>query len=434
MHKYLINELHKIKESVDKLEDYFSGFNHKDESNGTLEITYDKKTGEYIIKEQQSNNPYDNLRSDIAKIKKDIPNKKANALTNRGDIKMKLKEGSISKRKDGRWHARYYNNGKRMHIYAKTKKEAIAKLNKAISKRNRENKNKIILNTTTLNNWIEQYMKLYKSNMKTATSKDYQFNLVDKVSGHLIGKKQVSDITPMMLDKFLYSIKAESSRARTFQFLKAAFKKLVQNKVIKENPFDFVDPIRKPKTGEKKTPTREELNEFFKYLETKNYNLFLFAKFISITGMRKGEALALKWSDINSRININTAFSTASGKIETPKTVNSVRTIPLFTEAKEILSNIDHTEDIIFNQISKWQCSRMFSNYAINFGLNGLTLHVLRHYFATQCLQAGIAEKVTSAWLGHSNSLITKDIYQHINIDFEQEQLEILARYKGIKK
>jgi len=63
-----------------------------------------------------------------------------------------------------------------------------------------------------------------------------------------------------------------------------------------------------------------------------------------------------------------------------------------------------------------------------------LNTHGLRHYFATQCLNAGIAEKVTTAWLGHHDSKVSKDIYQHIKSDFETEQVDKLAKYRQSKK
>ncbi len=66
--------------------------------------------------------------------------------------------------------------------------------------------------------------------------------------------------------------------------------------------------------------------------------------------------------------------------------------------------------------------------------LTKLTLHSLRHYFATQCLNAGIAEKVTTAWLGHHDSKVAKEIYQHIKSDFEDEQIKKLAKYRQVKK
>lgn len=203
--------------------------------------------------------------------------------------------------------------------------------------------------------------------------------------------------------------------------------------VIKENPFDYTDPIKKPRVKEKDIPTSSELNLFFEYLKQFDRNLYLFAKFISVTGIRGGEALALEWADINDKISINKSFNTSSGKISSPKSYASIRMIPLFPEAESVLNEMPRTNQRIFGSISRWQSARRFSKAATKYGLKKLTIHVLRHFFATECLNAGISEKITTAWLGHHDSKISKDIYQHIKPDFEIEQFEKLTKYRASK-
>ncbi|XMB72833.1 site-specific integrase [Mycoplasmatota bacterium WC30] len=124
----------------------------------------------------------------------------------------------------------------------------------------------------------------------------------------------------MELDDFLLSIKAPTSRFRTFILLKGCFRKLKQNKIIKDNPFDYIESIKKPKVEEKYVPTSDVLNIFFIYLDRIDHDTYVFAKFISLTGLRKGEALALQWGDISNKININKSFNTVTGDFSTPKT------------------------------------------------------------------------------------------------------------------
>ena len=106
----------------------------------------------------------------------------------------------------------------------------------------------------------------------------------------------------------------------------------------------------------------------------------------------------------------------------------------MFDEVKEVLNSIEQVDKRVFGFISRWQSARRFSELATEYGLTKLTLHSLRHYFATQCLNAGIAEKVTTAWLGHHDSKVAKEIYQHIKSDFEDEQIKKLAKYRQVKK
>ena len=425
MHKYLLGELRKIKESIDQLETYFNGsslLSDPSEKN-TLEVYYDNINNCYSVGQTDS---YENSERKTQN--------RNDVFEEKGDIIMKLKEGSISKRKDGRWQGRYYVNGVRKCLYASTKKEIILKINEAIVERNRNEKEGLVSNKITLNKWITEWMKIYKDELAAASYKDYKVYLIGKVKNSPIGKKQVRHINSMDLERFFLSIQAPTGRHRTYLLMKGCFNKLAQTKIIKDNPFDYIDAIKKPKAKEKDIPTNIELNKFFEYLKAKDYNLYQFAKFISVSGLRKGEALALEWRDITDKISITKSFNTIMGKVSTPKTRASIRTIPLFEEAQDILNELDKTSSRVFAKVSLWSSARSFSTHATNFGLENVSLHILRHYFATQCLNAGIAKMVTSAWLGHEDSKVTEGIYQHIKTDFENEQTEKLAKYRASRK
>ncbi|MBI9008437.1 MAG: site-specific integrase [Tenericutes bacterium] len=424
MHKYLLGELKKIKESINELETYFNGYNllSNPSEKKTFEVYYDNINKCYSVGQTESY-----IESETK-----TPNRN-DVFEEKGDIIMKLKEGSISKRKDGRWQGRYYDNGLRKCLYASTKKEIVLKINKAIVERNLNKKERLISNKITLNKWIVEWMKIYKDELAAASYKDYKVYLIGKVKNSPIGNKQVRHINSMDLERFFLSIQAPTGRHRTYLLMKGCFNKLAQTKIIKENPFDYIDTIKKPKAKEKVIPTSIELNKFFEYLKEKDYNLYQFAKFISVSGLRKGEALALEWQDITDKIAITKSFNTIMGKVSTPKTRASIRTIPLFKEAQDILNELDKTSSRVFAKVSLWRSARNFSTHATNFGLENVSLHILRHYFATQCLNAGIAKMVTSSWLGHEDSKVTENIYQHIKTDFEDEQIKKLAKYRASK-
>ena len=62
-----------------------------------------------------------------------------------------------------------------------------------------------------------------------------------------------------------------------------------------------------------------------------------------------------------------------------------------------------------------------------------LSAHGLRHYFATQCFEAGVEQKVVQKWMGHSKYSMTIDLYTHVNGNFEKEQATKMAK-RGAKK
>ena len=430
--KRILRIISQIKEEIDMVESYIEG-KHKaaiilGENTDEAAFNFDVEENCYIIDEYTDP---DMIIDKILKMKMGAP--KLSEERKEEENLPKLKEGSISKRKDGRWQGRYYDNGVRKCIYARTQKDIIELLNRAIYDRNRRDSDMIVSKAITLNKWIQEFMALYKNEITEASKKDYESHLVRKVKNHSLGSKKVARITPMDLDRFFLSIQAPTARHRTYILLRGCFTKLYQTKIIKENPFDFINTIKKPRVDEKDIPTSMELENFFNWLKKKNHGIYLFAKFISLTGLRGGEALALEWSDITDKISITKSFNTSTGKISKPKTYASIRTIPLFDEAKEVLQEIERVDNRVFGFISKWKSTKKFSKLASEYGLKSLTMHGLRHYFATQCLEAGIAEKVTTAWLGHHDSKVAKDIYQHIKSDFENNEVKKLAKYRQNK-
>jgi len=426
--KYLKKKIEQAQEIIKELEAYFEGDSVLKNNSKNKRIYFDKKDNSYIlpsgVNEDEIFNYLENSKND----------KIYDGLVSGTEVLElpKLKEGNIRKRKDGRWESRYYYEGTQHSVYARTQKECISKLKQALKDRDQAEKSKIVSNNITLNKWVEIWLDLYKSEKKFSTLKDYQLNLVNKLNKHPLGKKQVSKIVAIDIEKFLLSIKSPASRARTYRQLKSCFHSLTKKRIIKYDPFDVIEPISEPKTNGY-SPTTKELNYFLKRLKDSYFEIYLFSYFISLTGLRKGEALALTWEDLKeNKIRINKAYERHAKKIQSTKTKTSNRIIPLFPEVKKLLMKIKEYSDgnLVFSFIYNDAVSSRFNIYTKRFGLPNLTLHSLRHYFATQCLEAGIERKVVQKWLGHSNYRTTSDIYSHINTEYEDDQAKILSMFR----
>jgi len=352
-----------------------------------------------------------------------------------------LIEGSISKRKDGRWMGRYINSDKnRKSIYAKTKKEIIIKLNKAVKERDKKIRQGIATSRTRLNDWIEIWLEKHKKDdLKTSSIIDYESNLVTKVKKHNIGQKEISNITPQDLDNFFKSIEAPAAKARTYRQLKTCMTAAYKYKIIVDNPFDIAKSISEP-NSKKPFPPRKDFDKLFEYLKENNPAMYLFAKFIASTGLRKGEALALTWDDIiyptseneYGKIKINKAYELKADKIQTPKTKSSIRVIPLFPDARYILDLIPVDNKLIFANISEKAVTKRLRIYNKKLGTE-ITLHTLRHYFATNCYYSGVKKKTIQNWLGHTKSDFTINTYVSINDQYEKEEIKKIANLSDIK-
>lgn len=346
----------------------------------------------------------------------------------------KVKEGSIYQRKDGRWQGKYYDDGKRKTIYAKSKLEIIEKLNKTISERDKYRLDTLATNKPSLNKWIDIWFnKFKKPKLKKSTIDDYESNVINKVKRHSIGKKQIGKITPMDLELFLQSIEAASVKARTYRQLKTIFKAAFNYKIISDNPMSRIDRISEPKS-KKQFPEAEDFDKLLAYTKEQNYDMYLFIKFLSLSGLRKGEALALTWDDIkNNRIHVNKAYETHAKKIQSPKNANSIRQVPILPEAQKILDELDKNSKYIFSNIYKDAVSKRLRIYNKRLGTN-ITLHTFRHYYTTLCTEAGINLKTINTWTGRTSTKVTLGTYTHMNPDFENSEYNKMAKYSASKE
>ena len=169
------------------------------------------------------------------------------------------------------------------------------------------------------------------------------------------------------------------------------------------------------------------------------------------TGLRIGEICALTWDDIDTDMGIITIRKTIEriyiidGErkhtkliINTPKTKNSMREIPMTKELTKILKPLKKVVNgsfyVLTNEESPTE-PRTYRNYyqklMRSLGVPPLKFHGLRHSFATRCIESNCDYKTVSVLLGHSNISTTLDLYVHPNM--EQKKKCIDKMFKGLK-
>ena len=213
--------------------------------------------------------------------------------------------------------------------------------------------------------------------------------------------------------------------------------------------------IKYPTTS---TNKEQEVLSVANHRKILNYiqNHFTFARlgiYISLsTGLRIGEICALKWSDIN----VTDGTITVSRTIEriyiiegekkhtelvinTPKTKNSCREIPMSKELLAIikpLKKVVNEDFYVLTNDERPTEPRTYRNYynglMAKLGIPKLKYHGLRHSFATRCIEAGCDYKTVSVLLGHSNISTTLNLYVHPNM--EQKKRCITKMFKSLGK
>lgn len=376
-------------------------------------------------------------------------------------------EGSIyyDKSRD-RWIAQYIcgvrADGKviRKSASAKTKSEIIKKLNEVMYKAN--NLSYTEANNITLDELIsiaieEKFQANVISEVSYARLKCSQ----NKIKNSNIGKIPIQKLTSYDIQIFLNGITnlSNSSINKIYEMLKSACNRAIKKKIILENPMDeVIKPNSKVQTKDIRALTMEEQSKFTEYLkmisvsEEKYKVCFLLEMYM---GLRVGEALALQKQDIdlkNGYIKINktlTKDKDANIKLnDSPKTFAGRRRIPIpdiiKKELKEQVEKSNNNKDnLLFlcdndlvrpnslNSVIK----RIFKSQ-LGLDNTGITTHVLRHTYATRCIEAGMSAVVLQRLMGHTDIKITLNTYTSVFNDYKESELNKVAKYlnKNLKK
>lgn len=212
----------------------------------------------------------------------------------------------------------------------------------------------------------------------------------------------------------------EWTNAKTI--LKGMFTYAIRRKYIKENPLDAVQILVKfkqvvKKTGKSETYNTEELkllNQYLdeKFLETQDLS-FMAVKLNFLMGLRVGELVAIKWTDICDenqlhivREEIRDQENGALEVVEHTKT-NTDRFVVLVPKALNILSKIKHDGEYIFmrngERITSRQINYVLEKYAERNGVRTKSSHKMRKTYASKLNANGVPLDCIREQLGHSN-------------------------------
>jgi integrase len=358
----------------------------------------------------------------------------------------KTGEGTLFQRTDGRWQASFIpENGKRLYFYGKTASEALEKMRKA-----KEEERKGILATGPkqklgdyLTSWLET---VQRPTIKKNTYVQYRM----MINRHIIpalGQTHLQKLTAPQVQSF-YSQKLQDGLSPgtvgvIHAVLHCALENAVKWNLVTRNVSSLVSP---PKRSGYEVHTLSPGEAIHLIEAAKETNLEAIIIMAVTTGIRRGELMALRWSDIDlerGMLHIRRTMYRLSGfgfVENTPKTRTSKRRIILPAVVVEALK--EHQQRQIQAQKkagSKWiDKGLVFPNTHGNFirpdhmlrkfhqlldsaKLPYMRFHDLRHSAATILLIKGVHPKVVQDLLGHSTIAMTMDTYSHLLPSMQQD-------------
>lgn len=298
----------------------------------------------------------------------------------------------------------------------------------------------------TLDQWVrESWLPMIESRIKPSTFDSYRQNMEVHVLPEL-GARALQQLTAPMLNALYGRLMARGGdrgplSAKTVNYIHTIVHKAladaVDADVVMSNVAERAKPPRPNRTARREIQCwePEELARFLDHV--RGTRLEAGWRLAAMTGMRRGEVLGLRWSDVDldrARISVRHAVVTVAYAVleSTPKT-HQARVIDLDPDTVEQLrahhrrQQIEREEwgsdyrdnDLVIAKengepLHPQSFSQAFGRLVRNAGLRQIRLHDLRHTHATLAVKAGVPVKVISERLGHESPAFTLKQYAHV--------------------
>ena len=349
-------------------------------------------------------------------------------------------------RKDGRYVATYTDEKGKHYLYDRDPERLYEKIMGVVNAAEKA--------PPTFREIAEDWERKHREEITARTWNNYLPHYNEILSRH--GDKNIQDVTAQDIINHLTAAKAKGYSATVVNLIRSVYRMIFDHAIVHDlSQFNPVTSVRLPKglkRGKRVAPTDEQMKVIFSSVDAP---FGLFPVLLLCTGLRKSEALALNWSDVDFErrtISITKSLDYTNGanpKLKPPKTDAGVRVVPM----------IDILYDLLIEARSKSKTDLLFPSpqrrgkgggimtlrgyegawlrycQATGF-MDGdkptITAHNLRHGTATLMFELGVDELTAQKILGHSRIEITREIYTDLRI---AQNMKSVGKFnEGMKK
>ena len=300
--------------------------------------------------------------------------------------------------------------------------------------------------------WFEYWIDLKKKTVRPNTVRNYSERYERNIK-NVIGNKLLTEVKPIHCQKIFSDMADDGYKTTTIYQTRIALYNMLEfakeNEVIITNPCkkSVKSDIGKP-SDKKEALTIDDQRRFLAAAKGQSYEYQY--RFALQTGLRTGELVGLKWEDINFERKTLTIersmefrYKVGEWRVGPPKSKSGYRTIPLTDEAICILKAQKEKNRKLKVIDQEWADTGFLcrkgqpvknSTYDTALfkicdkaGIKRFSMHVLRHTFATRCIEGGMMPKTLQKILGHSNIGITMNLYVHITEEEKQKEIDLVA-------
>lgn len=339
-------------------------------------------------------------------------------------------------------------------VYGKTQKEAEQKADELRFKLNKGID--ITRDKDSFTLWANHWLSIKEVEVSTD-----QYNLLKarvNVFIEFIGSEKINEIQSIDLQQVLNSIakqnpttgkpSAKNTMRSYFQIINAIFENAIDNRIIDFNPARNLKIPNDAPQKQRRSLTPEERQRVIEF----KHRAQPAAMLMMFSGLRRGEATALRWTDVdleNRRIIVSRSYNFKQREFKTPKNGKS-RIVSIPQILVEYLSSIERNSIYVLtsangNLMSDTAWKRLFDSYIFDLNLEygnfatphkkfepyeipmvirPFTPHDLRHTFCTMMYESGIDVLVAKEQMGHSDVKTTLSIYTHLDSLHKERDLQ----------